>query len=45
VVVVLMMHVVEMLQERLQVHQDDYKDEFDQLYCHEMMEGEVVVVD
>ncbi len=37
-VVVLMVHVVEMLEEHLQVHQDDYKDEFDQLYCHEMTE-------
>jgi hypothetical protein len=44
-VVVLMVHVVEMLEEHLQVHQDDYKDEFDQLYCHEMTEVGVGVVD
>jgi hypothetical protein len=44
-VVVLMVHVVEMLEEHLQVHQDDYKDAFDQLYCHEMTEVGVGVVD
>jgi vacuolar-type H+-ATPase subunit F/Vma7 len=43
-VLVLTMHVVEMLGEHLQVHQDDYKDELDQLYYHEMMEAVVVVV-
>jgi hypothetical protein len=43
VVVVLIVHVVEMLEEHLQVHQDDYKDELDQLYCHEMTEAVVGV--
>jgi hypothetical protein len=44
-VVVLIVHVVEMLKGHLQVHPDDYKDEFDQLHCYEMMEAVVVVVD
>jgi hypothetical protein len=44
-VVVLMVHVVEMLEEHSQVHQDDYKDGLDQLHCHEMTAAAVVVVD
>ena len=44
-VVELMMYVVEMLEEHQQIHQDDYKDEFDQSCYHEMMEAEVVVLD
>lgn len=40
-----MMYVVVMLEEHLQVRQDDYKDEFVQLYYYEMTEAVVGVVD
>jgi hypothetical protein len=39
-----MVDVVEMSKEHLQVHQGDYRDEFDQLHCHAMMEAVVAVV-
>ena len=45
VVVVLVMYVVEMLEERLQEHQDDYRDEFDQLHYREMTRAAVEEVE